>query len=208
MPVWERLPRVLLVARNFNLADAALVDAIHAHNFPLSCFRSFTPNANARRALFATFHAGQFTAGWQSGPPEVARFWLRCQNRGHDERKIGDARSRVICPGGVGFETSSASGGWGAVLVANSTRPGMTVPRSDETWLSEWSAGMGERSGARSRSRGVPGASQSAGQLKGKFSLPGSLAWWRVDLTRRASTQAESRPGRRGMETAKFGHDS
>jgi hypothetical protein len=30
LPVWERLPRVLLVARkNINLADAALVDAIH-----------------------------------------------------------------------------------------------------------------------------------------------------------------------------------
>jgi mRNA interferase YafQ len=28
----------------------------------------------------------------------------------------------VICPGGVGFETRSASGGRGAVLVANSTR--------------------------------------------------------------------------------------
>jgi hypothetical protein len=38
---------------------------------------------------------------------------------------IGDAGSREICPGGVGFETSSASGGWGAVLVANSTRPGI-----------------------------------------------------------------------------------
>jgi len=29
----------------------------------------------------------------------------------------------VICPGGVGFETRSASGGRGAVLVANLTRP-------------------------------------------------------------------------------------
>ena len=28
-------------------------------------------------------------------------------------------------PGGVGFETSSASGGWGAGLVANLTRPGI-----------------------------------------------------------------------------------
>ena len=34
-----------------------------------------------------------------------------------------DARSRVICPGGVGFETRSASGGRGAVLGANLTRP-------------------------------------------------------------------------------------
>ena len=32
-------------------------------------------------------------------------------------------RSREICPGGVGFETSSAKGDMGAVLVANSTRP-------------------------------------------------------------------------------------
>ena len=31
--------------------------------------------------------------------------------------------ARAICPGGVGFETSSASGGWGAVLVANAPRP-------------------------------------------------------------------------------------
>ena len=30
-----------------------------------------------------------------------------------------DARSRAICPGGVGFETRSATGGRGAVLVAN-----------------------------------------------------------------------------------------
>ena len=122
-------------------------------------------------------------------------------------RKPNGIHSREICPGGVGFATSSAKGHTGAVLVANSTLPGVTVPRSDETWLSEWSAGMGERSGARSRSRGVPGASQSSGQLKGKFALPGSLTWGRVDFTRRASTQAESRPGRRGMETAKFGHD-
>ena len=32
-------------------------------------------------------------------------------------------RSREICPGGVGFETRFASGGRGAVLVANLTRP-------------------------------------------------------------------------------------
>jgi hypothetical protein len=36
-----------------------------------------------------------------------------------------DACSRAVCPGGVGFETRSASGGHGAVLVANLTRPGM-----------------------------------------------------------------------------------
>jgi len=31
--------------------------------------------------------------------------------------------SRTPCPGGVGFETSSAKANRGAVLVANSTRP-------------------------------------------------------------------------------------
>ena len=31
----------------------------------------------------------------------------------------------MICPGGVEFETRSASGGGGAVLVANLTRPGL-----------------------------------------------------------------------------------
>jgi hypothetical protein len=46
-----------------------------------------------------------------------------CKNRGHDERKTRDASPREICPGGVGFETRPASGGRGAVLVANSTRP-------------------------------------------------------------------------------------
>lgn len=33
------------------------------------------------------------------------------------------ARSREICPGGVGFETRFASGACGAMLVANLTRP-------------------------------------------------------------------------------------
>jgi hypothetical protein len=47
------------------------------------------------------------------------------QNRGHDERKTRHIRSREICPGGVGFENRSASGGWGAVLIANSTRAGL-----------------------------------------------------------------------------------
>ena len=48
-----------------------------------------------------------------------------------------DIRSRKICPGGVGFETRSASGGQGAVLVANSTRPvlhGVSV-RGIGIWL-------------------------------------------------------------------------
>jgi hypothetical protein len=35
------------------------------------------------------------------------------------------ARSRVICPGGVGFEASAASGGGGAGLVSNPTPPGI-----------------------------------------------------------------------------------
>jgi hypothetical protein len=39
--------------------------------------------------------------------------------------RTDDARSRVICPGGVGFETSSAKGHTGAVLVANATRAGL-----------------------------------------------------------------------------------
>jgi hypothetical protein len=39
-------------------------------------------------------------------------------------RKPDDILSRVICPGGVGFETSSAKGHMGAGLVANSTRAG------------------------------------------------------------------------------------
>ena len=48
-----------------------------------------------------------------------------------------DGRARKVCPGGVGFDTSSASGGRGAVLVANSTRPvlhGVSV-RVVGTWL-------------------------------------------------------------------------
>jgi hypothetical protein len=46
-------------------------------------------------------------------------------------RKPDEIRSRVICPGGVGFETRSASGGWGAVLVANLTRPGISILLSE-----------------------------------------------------------------------------
>jgi hypothetical protein len=37
--------------------------------------------------------------------------------------QIHDVHSSAICPGGVGFETRSASGGRGVVLVANLTRP-------------------------------------------------------------------------------------
>ena len=36
---------------------------------------------------------------------------------------ISSIHSRKICPGGVGFETSSAKGDMGAVLVSNSTLP-------------------------------------------------------------------------------------
>ena len=81
------------------------------------------------------------------------------------------------------------------------------VRRSDETWLTEWSGGLGERSGARSRSRGCFGASQSSGHHHKKFSGPEVWLGGGWILTRRASRQAESRLGRRGMETAKFGRD-
>jgi hypothetical protein len=59
---------------------------------------------------------------------EAASSWTRWKARPDSRRRrteIGDGRSREICSGGVGFETSSASGGWGAVLVSNSTRPGI-----------------------------------------------------------------------------------
>ncbi|HMD54775.1 MAG TPA: hypothetical protein VKJ65_09525 [Phycisphaerae bacterium] len=40
---------------------------------------------------------------------------LKLQNRGQDQRRTDYARSRVICPGGVGFDTRAASrgAGWG-----------------------------------------------------------------------------------------------
>ena len=47
------------------------------------------------------------------------------QNRGEDVRMPVMPVRGSICPGGVGFETSSASGGWGAVLVSNLTQPGI-----------------------------------------------------------------------------------
>jgi len=83
----------------------------------------------------------------------------------------------VSCPGGVGFETSSASGGHGAVLVANLTRPGITIRRSDETWPLEWSDGMGERSGVRSPVAWVLGQAGLPASNK-DFSWP---AVWVVD---------------------------
>jgi len=55
--------------------------------------------------------------------PQAPQNQGKRQNRGHDERKTSQAHSREICPGGVGFEARSASGGRGAVLVANLTRP-------------------------------------------------------------------------------------
>jgi hypothetical protein len=45
------------------------------------------------------------------------------RNRGRDAQQFEATRSRVSCPGGVGFETSSARGGHGAGLVAKLTRP-------------------------------------------------------------------------------------
>ena len=47
-------------------------------------------------------------------------------------------RSRVICPGGVGFETSSASGGRGAGLVAKLTRPGLHGGECSRGWHPAW----------------------------------------------------------------------
>ena len=55
-----------------------------------------------------------------------------------DEQKIGAARSREMCPGGVGFETRSASGGCGAVLVANSTRAGLHGGEYSRDWQLAW----------------------------------------------------------------------
>lgn len=60
----------------------------------------------------------------------------------------------------------------GAVLVANLTLPVITIPRSDETWLTEWSDGMGERSGARSPVAWGFGASQSSGHHNAGFICP------------------------------------
>ena len=84
-----------------------------------------------------------------------------------------------MCPGGVEFATRSASGGRGAVLVANSTRPVITVRRSDETWLPEWSGKLGgvKRCAVRSRGRswGKP-----VFRLTASSPLAESLAWGRV----------------------------
>jgi len=57
----------------------------------------------------------------------------------------------------------------GAVLVANTTRAGWPISQSDETWLTKWSDGLGERSGARSPVACGLGASQSAGPLNKKI---------------------------------------
>ena len=46
-------------------------------------------------------------------------------SRGQVALEPEDVHSREICPGGVEFETSSARGDVGAVLVANSTPPVM-----------------------------------------------------------------------------------
>jgi len=53
--------------------------------------------------------------------------------------------------------------GFAASLAENSTAlwSHHSFLRSDGTWLSEWSDGMGERSGARSPVAWVPGASKS-----------------------------------------------
>jgi hypothetical protein len=120
---------------------------------------------------------------------------------------IIDRLSRQSCPGGVGFDASSAKGHMGAVLVANLTRPGMTSPRSDGTWLPEWSDGMGERSGARSPvAWGLGQASLPVCRIV-KIRLAGSLAWGRVPFDATGEHTSGERPGRRGVETAKFRRD-
>jgi hypothetical protein len=68
---------------------------------------------------------------------------------------------------------------------------------------------MGEQSGAHSPVAGVIlGASQSSGLLNVKIKLAGSLAWGRVDFDATGEHTSGVRPGRRGMETAKYGHDN
>ncbi len=81
------------------------------------------------------------------------------------------------------------------------------VPQSDETWLPEWSDGLVELSGARSPVAWVSWVKPVFRLAGVKSKLAGSLAWGRVQFTRRASTQAKSRPGRRGMKAAMFGCD-
>jgi len=70
----------------------------------------------------------------------------------------------VICPGGAAFETSSARGKQGAGVVSNATRPGMTIRRSDEIRLPEWSGEPGGEERAHKR---------SAGRLDAEWRLPG-----------------------------------
>jgi hypothetical protein len=67
----------------------------------------------ARLQLFSNFHSRK-----KRGRIGKFHSWRRL-------KPTDAARSRVICPGGVEFENRSASGGWGAVLVANSTRAGL-----------------------------------------------------------------------------------
>ena len=58
--------------------------------------------------------------------------------RGRGVKEWGSVRSRAICPGGVGFETSSAKGGRGAVLVANLTRAGVDGGERSRDWHPAW----------------------------------------------------------------------
>jgi len=92
-----------------------------------------------RRQFFRNFKENIFRT--HNRPPSISILFARLQlfsnpsarklmrgepgfyNRGQDAQQFEAACSRVSCPGGVAFENRSASGGWGAVLVANSTRP-------------------------------------------------------------------------------------
>jgi hypothetical protein len=82
---------------------------------------------------------------------------------------------------------------------------GQSIRRSDETLLTEWSDGLGERSGGGAGRAGFLG--QASLTACGSSPLAGSLARGRRKFTRLASTQAESSPSRRGVETVKFGRD-
>jgi hypothetical protein len=98
--------------------------------------------------------------------------------------------------------------GFGAYLAENSTPlwSHHSIPRSDETWLPEWSGKLGGEQRWRSPvawgSWGKPVFRLTGLSVGRKSGLGGGC----ISL-RRNDTQAERRPGCRGMEAAKFGHD-
>ena len=82
-----------------------------------------------------------------------------------------------------------------------------SVPRSDETWLPEWSGKLGGVELCAVWSRGVSWGKpvfRLTGLSVGRKSGVGAGCKFQRDGT---STQAERRLGCRGMEAAKFGHD-